>query len=64
MEVEQKKPIDREREKQAFHRLHSDLWQEYPQECVVVYGGEIVDHDVNRAALLERVDSQYPDVLF
>ena len=62
MEIEQKKTTEREREKQAFHRLHSDLWQKYPQEYVAVYDGEIVDHDVNRAALLERIDNQYPDV--
>ena len=62
IEADSKKPTDREREKQTFHRLHPELWQKYPLEYVAVYDGELVDHDPDRVALLQRVDEQYPDL--
>ena len=61
MEAERRESSDRERKKTTFHHLHPKLWQQYPHEYVAVTGGKMVDHDANRAALLERIENKYPD---
>ena len=52
---------EREREKNAFRRLHAALLERYSGEYVAIYEGELVGHDVNQAALVARIDKKYPD---
>jgi predicted transcriptional regulator len=52
---------EREREKNAFRRLHPALQEQYMGEYVAIYGEELVDHDVNQATLIARIDQKYPD---
>lgn len=52
---------EREQEKAAFRRLHSVLLARYEGEYVAIYGGELVDHDIDHVALLTRIDTQYPN---
>ena len=52
---------DREREKNAFRRLHPALQAQYMGEYVAIYGEELVDHDVDQATLIARIDKKYPD---
>jgi len=52
---------EREREKNAFRRLHAALREQYLGQYVAIYGGELVDHDANQAALVARIDKKYPD---
>jgi hypothetical protein len=52
---------EREREKEAFHRLHGSLLKRYAGEYVAIYNGKMIDHDKDRTVLLNRIDTQYPD---
>jgi hypothetical protein len=38
------------------------LLREYPGEYVAIYGGQLVDHDLDRVALLNRIDKKHPNV--
>ena len=51
----------KEQEKRAFSRLHATLLNQYAGEYAAIYGGKLVDHGVDQAALLARIDEQYPD---
>lgn len=51
----------RELEKEAFRRLHPDLKRQYPGEFVAIHNENLIDHDTDRAALLKRIEKQYPD---
>jgi hypothetical protein len=53
---------ERKQEIEAFFDLHPVLWREFPGEYVAIYGGRLVDHDMDRVALLSRIDQNYPDV--
>jgi hypothetical protein len=53
---------ERKHEIEAFSRLHPMLWREYPGEYVAIYSGELVDHDLDRVALLSRIDEKYPNI--
>lgn len=48
-------------EREAFLRLHPDLWEKYPGEYAAVCGGKLVDHDADKIALLQRIEQQYPE---
>ena len=48
-------------EQAAYHRLHPHLWATYPNHYVAILGGLLVDHDINGAALSERIEQLYPD---
>lgn len=45
----------------AFAVLHASLWSHYPNHYVAIYRGGVIDHDANEAALVERIDEQYPE---
>jgi hypothetical protein len=45
----------------AFHRLHPKLWSNYPGEYAAVFKEELVDHDADRAALLQRIEINFPN---
>ena len=53
--------LGKEREKRAFHRLHTTLLKQYADEYVAIYHGALIDHDVDQSALFARIDEQYPD---
>ena len=50
-----------EREIEAYHRLHPDLWRQYPGQQVAIQNGRLVDHDIDGLALSRRIYSRYPD---
>lgn len=50
-----------EQEVDAFAKMHTDLWEKYPQQFVAIYQGQVVDHDGDEWALLHRIDEKYPD---
>jgi hypothetical protein len=50
-----------EKERNAYLALHSELWQKYPHEYVAIYQGQLIDHDKNKLALIQRINEQYPD---
>lgn len=49
-------------EREAFLRLHPELWEKYPEQYVAISGGQLVDHDADKIALLARIEAQYPGV--
>lgn len=49
------------REIAAFHVLHRQLWATYPGEYVAIHEGQLIDHDLDRVALGERIDDKFPD---
>ena len=51
----------REREKIAFQQMHAALLEKYMGQYVAIYDEELVDHDLNQAALVARVDKKYPN---
>jgi len=48
------------READAFRRLHPELLATVPGQYVAIHNGELVDHDTDQLALLERIQSHYP----
>jgi hypothetical protein len=54
-------PEQWEREIAAFHAMHATWHEHYVGEYVAVYHGELVDHDPNFGALLERIETRYPE---
>lgn len=49
-----------DREEAAFLRLHPHLWQQYPEQYVAIYNGQLIDHDKDQVALFQRVKQKYP----
>lgn len=45
----------------AFEALHAQLWHQYPHQFVAIYHGDVVDHDVDEVALIQRLDKEYAD---
>jgi hypothetical protein len=52
---------EREREKEAFRRLHPALLTKHSGKYVAIHGGELVDHDADPGALLARIESRFPN---
>ena len=48
------------REAAAFREMHPDLWHDYPGRHVAILDGQLVDHDEDPVALLQRVRQNYP----
>ena len=44
----------------AFLKLHPSLLENYPNHYVAIYQGQLIDHDVNKLALYERIEETYP----
>jgi hypothetical protein len=44
-------------ERDAFLRLHPELWAQYPEQYMAIHGGKLVDHDPDMGALLKRIDA-------
>lgn len=49
-----------DREEAAFHRLRPFLRQQYPDEYVAIYNGDLVDHDPDQVQLYLGVKTQHP----
>lgn len=45
----------------AFEAMHAALWEKYPHQFVAVYGGQVVDYDVDEWRLIARLDQSHPD---
>jgi hypothetical protein len=52
----------REREKLAFQQMHPHLLEKYAGQYVAIYEGKLVDHDIDKQALFQRIDTAFPDV--
>lgn len=50
-----------ERERGAFLTMHTQLVQKYVGQYAAIYHGELIDHDIDLANLMERIDQTYPD---
>lgn len=48
------------REAAAFREMHPALWRDYPDRHVAILDGQLVDHDDDPVALLQRVRQNYP----
>lgn len=44
----------------AYREMHPSLWRDYPGQHVAIFGGELVDHDPDPVALLQRIRHNYP----
>jgi hypothetical protein len=49
-----------DKEIEAYKKMHSQLWKEYPHQFVAIHQGKLIDHDKEFAALVERVQDKYP----
>ena len=49
------------REEKAFHELHPQLREKYPQEYVAIFEGQLVDHDPDLAQILKRTKQKCLD---
>ncbi len=49
-----------EREIQAFHDMHAVLLERHAGEYVALHKGELVDHDLHKRALYQRIEKAYP----
>lgn len=50
-----------DREKQAYLRMHKQLWEQYALHYVAIKGGQLVDHDTDKLALYARIEQRYPN---
>lgn len=50
-----------ERERDVYHALHATLWSKYRGQYVAIYRGELIDHDSDQLALVNRLDEAYPN---
>ena len=46
---------------EAYKFMHSDLVERYLGQYVAICDGQLVDHDHDPVALLQRVRDRYPD---
>jgi hypothetical protein len=54
-------PLEWEREFAAFQQMYSTWREQYADQYVAVYGGQLVDHDTSFEVLLGRISALYPD---
>jgi phage terminase large subunit-like protein len=52
---------EQDREIKAFQQMYSDLLMRFADEYIAIFEAELVDHDADFVALLERVEQKYPD---
>jgi hypothetical protein len=50
-----------DREMQAYIAMHPSLKEQYFGKHVAVYQGKLIDFDDDPAALVSRIEAQYPD---
>lgn len=49
-----------DREIAAFEAMQTGLVANYPEQYVAIFQGALVDHDVDKARLLHRIDQSHP----
>ncbi len=54
-------PDPMQREIAAFRQLHAALLKRYRGEYVAIYQGQLIDHDSDQLALLDRIEKAYPN---
>jgi len=47
------------REQQAYETQHNELFRQYAGQYIAMRGGQMVDHDADRAALGKRVRARF-----
>jgi hypothetical protein len=47
------------REQAAFQRMVPDLLGHYNDQYVAIYGGKVIDHDLDQTALVMRLDQTH-----
>lgn len=52
-----------EKEVAAFEKLHTTLVERYLGEYVAIHQGQVIDHDNNQIALVDRVECTYPNTV-
>lgn len=52
-----------QREEAAFQALLPELLTSYPDQYVALHGGQVVDSDADKVALVMRLDQAYPDTV-
>jgi hypothetical protein len=50
-------------EQAAFQAMLPDLLTRYEDQYVAVYQGQVIDHDADQVALIERLDQSHPDTI-
>jgi len=45
----------------AFHTLHPALLEQYPGEFVAIHKQQLIDHDIDKLALYQRIHETYPE---
>jgi hypothetical protein len=50
-----------EREMAAYLTMHRQLLAQFENQYVAIYGGQLVDHDSDQLALLDRRLKNYPN---
>ena len=48
-------------EEVAYEAMYAELWTKYAGEYVAIYQGQLIDHDPAELALLQRLNTQYPN---
>lgn len=49
------------KEEAAFDAMRSELLNQYREEFVAIYQQQVIDHDPDELALVERICESYPD---
>ena len=47
-------------EEEAFEAMRDALWQQYPDQYVAIQDGVVIDHDVDKQTLFQRVRAGRP----
>ena len=50
-----------QQEAAAFEANHARLWQMYAHQFIAMHQTQVIDHDPDELALLERIEAQYPN---
>lgn len=45
----------------AFLKMHPSLVENYLNQYVAIYQGKLIDHDVNKLALYDRIEETHPN---
>ena len=50
-----------EKEAAAYDAMREEMVEKYLGQYVAVFRGQVIDHDADVGALVDRLDKQYPD---
>ena len=53
-----------QKEAEAYLAMHQKLLADYAGQWVAVHQGQLLDHDEDENALMERLEQRHPEVLF